>query len=299
MNKENNIVLGILFMTFAMLCLSVNDVLVKGLSKAFPIWEVIFFRALSGVIISVILIIFFGWRTLKTEKPLGHLTRAFASVACVVFYFFGLKHLMLSENVAIVHSAPILATLLAVPFLGEKLGFHRITAVVLGFVGVLVIVKPGSDLFRLETLFPLAAAFFMAIAYLATRFLMSTESSVSIIFNYSLALLITSLVFFPNNFVIPSLYNLIPLMALGVMGSLGHYFMSQAAKSAEVVVITPFEYTSFIFLGIMGYFFYNEVPDASVITGMLLIVLSGIYIVYREQQKKKNIVSKSILKNSR
>ena len=139
----------------------------------------------------------------------------------------------------------------------------------------------------------------MAISYLATRFLMSTESSVSIIFNYSLALFITSIVFFPNDFVIPSLYNLIPLMSLGVMGSLGHYFMAQAAKSAEVVVITPFEYTSFIFLGIMGYFFYNEVPDASVFVGMLLIVLSGIYIVYREQQKNKNIVSQTILKNTR
>ena len=299
MNKENNIVLGILFMTFAMLCLSVNDVLVKGLSKDYPIWEVIFFRALSGLIVSIVLIIFFGWRTLKTAKPLAHLTRAFSAVACVVFYFFGLKYLMLSENVAIVHSAPILATLLAVPFLGEKLGLHRIAAVALGFIGVLVIVKPGSDLFKLESLFPLVAAFFMAISYLATRFLMSTESSVSIIFNYSLALFITSIIFFPNDFVIPSVYNLIPLMSLGVMGSLGHYFMSQAAKSAEVVVITPFEYTSFIFLGIMGYFFYNEVPDASVFVGMLLIVLSGIYIVYREQQKNKNIVSKTILKNTR
>jgi len=299
MNKENNIVLGIIFMTLAMFCLSVNDVLVKGLSKAYPIWEVIFFRALSGVIISVVLIIFFGWKTLKTEKPLGHLTRAFSSVACVVFYFFGLKYLMLSENVAIVHSAPILATLLAVPFLGEKLGLHRMAAVALGFLGVLVIVKPGSDLFMFESLFPLAAAFFMAVSYLATRFLMSTESSVAIIFYYSLALLITSLIFFPNHFVIPSLFNLIPLMGLGVMGSLGHYFMAQAAKSAEVVVITPFEYSSFIFLGIMGYFFYNEVPDASVFIGMLLIVLSGIYIVYREQQKKKYIVSQTILKNTR
>ena len=299
MNKENNIVLGIIFMTFAMLCLSVNDVLVKGLSKAYPIWEVIFFRALSGVIISVVLIIFFGWKTLKTEKPLGHLTRAFSAVACVVFYFFGLKYLMLSENVAIVHSAPILATLLAAPFLGEKLGLHRIAAVALGFLGVLVIVKPGSDLFMFESLFPLAAAFFMAVSYLATRFLMSTESSVAIIFYYSLALLITSLIFFPNHFVIPSLFNLIPLMGLGVMGSLGHYFMAQAAKSAEVVVITPFEYTSFIFLGVMGYVFYNEVPGASVFIGMLLIVLSGIYIVYREQQKKKNIVSQTILKNMR
>ena len=299
MNKGNNIVLGILFMTFAMLCLSVNDVLVKGLSKAYPIWEVIFFRALSGVIISVVLIIFFGWKTLKTEKPLGHLTRAFSSVACVVFYFFGLKYLMLSENVAIVHSAPILATLLAAPFLGEKLGLHRIAAVALGFLGVLVIVKPGSDLFKFESLFPLAAAFFMAVSYLATRFLMSTESSVAIIFYYSLALLITSLIFFPNHFVIPSLFNLIPLMGLGVMGSLGHYFMAQAAKSAEVIVITPFEYTSFIFLGIMGYYFYNEVPSTSVFIGMFLIILSGIYIVYREQQKKRSIVSQTILKNTR
>lgn len=298
MNKEN-IILGIIFMTLAMFCLSVNDVLVKGLSSVYPIWEVIFFRALSGIIISVLLIFFFGWQTLKTKKPLGHITRAFSSVACVVCYFFGLKYLMLSENVAIVHSAPILATLLAVPFLGEKLGLHRFTAVMIGFVGVLIIVKPGSDLFKIESLFPLAAAFFMAISYLSTRFLMSTESSVSIIFYYSLALLITSLVFFPNDFVMPSLYNLIPLMSLGVMGSFGHYFMAQAAKSAEVVVITPFEYTSFIFLGVMGYFFYGEVPNSSVYIGMFLIILSGVYIVYREQKKKKNIVSQTILKNTR
>ena len=299
MNKENNIILGILFMTLAMLCLSVNDVLVKGLSSSFPIWEVIFFRALSGVIISILLVVFFGIKTLKTKKTFGHLIRAFSSVACVVFYFFGLKYLMLSENVAIVHSAPILATLLAIPILGEKLGLHRMLAILVGFIGVLIIVKPGSDLFKIESLFPLSAAFFMAIAYLSTRFLMATESSVSIIFYYSLALLITSLIFFPNNFVMPSLFHLMPLMGLGVMGSLGHYFMSQAAKSAEVVVITPFEYTSFIFLGVMGYFFYDEVPNSSVFIGMLLIVLSGIYIVYREQQKKKNIVSQTILKNTR
>ena len=148
-------------MTLAMFCLSVNDVLVKGLSTAYPIWESYYFlERLSGVVISVVLIIFFGWKTLKTEKPLGHLTRAFSAVACVVFYFFGLKYLMLSENVAIVHSAPILATLLAIPILGEKLGLHRIIAVVLGFIGVLIIVKPGSDLFKIESLFPLAAAFF-------------------------------------------------------------------------------------------------------------------------------------------
>ena len=85
------------------------------------IWEIVFFRALSGVIISFGLIIYFGLEKIKTKKPIRHLVRAFSSVGCVVFYFFGLKYLLLSENVAIVHSAPIIASLLAVPILGEKL----------------------------------------------------------------------------------------------------------------------------------------------------------------------------------
>ena len=131
-------------MIAGMFCLSVNDVLVKGLTRNFPIWEIIFFRAFSGVLISLALVAWFGWKKLKTKKPIGHFIRAFSSVACVVFYFFGIKFLLLSENQAIVHVAPIIATILAVPILGEKLGLHRISAVILGFIGVLIIVKPGS-----------------------------------------------------------------------------------------------------------------------------------------------------------
>jgi drug/metabolite transporter (DMT)-like permease len=98
----------------------------------------------------------------------------------------------------------------------------------------------------------------MASVYLSTRSLMDTDNSIAIIFYYSFALLITSLIFFPRDFIIPNLNQLIPLMSLGFMGSLGHYFMSQAAKNAEVVVISPFEYTSFIFVGLMGYFFFQQ-----------------------------------------
>ena len=191
-------------MILAMFCLSVNDVLVKWQSSSYPIWEVIFFRAFSGVLISCVLILFFGFKNLKTKKPLGHLIRAFSSVACVVFYFFGLKYLLLSENVAIVHSAPIIATFLAVPILGEKLGIKTSFAILIGFIGVLIIIKPGSNLFKIETLLPIISALFMASAYISTRSLMNTESSVAIIFYYSLALLITSLVFFPSNFIFPS-----------------------------------------------------------------------------------------------
>ena len=77
-------------------------------------------------------------------------------------------------------------------------------------------------------------------------------------------------------------------MCLGIMGSLGHYFMSQAAKNAEVVVISPFEYTSFIFVGVMGYFFYNEIPNSSIVIGGFLIILGGVYIAYRENKFDEN-----------
>ena len=271
-------------MTLGMFCLSVNDVVVKGLNISFPVWEIIFFRAFSGILVSFCLIFIFGWKSLKTEKPIRHFVRAFSAVGCVVFYFFGLKFLLLSENIAIVHSAPIFAALLAVPILGERLGIHRISAIVIGFIGVIIIVKPGTDVFKLVSILPLISALFMASVYLSTRSLMNTDSSIAIIFYYSLALLITSIVFLPDDFTMPNIVQLIPLMSLGVMGSLGHYFMSQAAKNAEVVVISPFEYSSFLFVGIMGYIFYNEVPSISIIIGGILIIAGGVSIAYREQK---------------
>ena len=280
----NNNIMGIIFMTLGMFCLSVNDVVVKGLNISFPVWEIIFFRAFSGILVSFGLIFIFGWKSLKTKKPIRHFVRAFSAVGCVIFYFFGLKFLLLSENIAIVHSAPIFAALLAVPILGERLGIHRITAIVIGFIGVIIIVKPGTDVFKLVSILPLISALFMASVYLSTRSLMNTDSSIAIIFYYSLALLITSIVFFPSDFAMPNIVQLIPLMSLGVTGSLGHYFLSQAAKNAEVVVISPFEYSSFIFVGIMGYIFYNEVPSVSIIIGGILIIAGGVYIAYREQK---------------
>ena len=275
-------------MIISMFCLSVNDVMVKGLNQSFPVWEVIFFRAFSGILISLGLVLIFGWKTLRTKKPIRHFVRAFSAVGCVVFYFFGLKYLLLTENISIVHSAPIIAALLAVPILGERLGFHRMGAIIVGFVGVIIIVKPGTDIFKYASLLPLMSALFMASVYLSTRSLMNTDTSIAIIFYYSFSLFITSMIFFPNDFVIPSISQLIPLMSLGVMGTLGHYFMSQAAKNAEVVVISPFEYTSFIFVGVMGYFFYNEIPNSSIVIGGLLIILGGVYIAYRENKFDEN-----------
>ena len=281
MNKK---LLGILLMTLGMFCLSVNDMTYKNLTMNFPVWEAIFFRAFSGSIISLFLVYRSGIVSLKTKKPIRHFVRAFSAVGCVVLYIFGIKYLLLSENIAIAHSAPIIAALLAVPILGEKLGMHRIFAIVIGFIGVLIIVKPGTDLFHLKSLLPIGSAFFMAAVYLSTRSLMNTDTSTSIVFYYSFALLFTSIIFFPADFIMPDAFNLTLALSLGVMGSFGHYFMSQAARHADVAVTSPFEYTSFVFVGLMGYLFFNEIPGYSVVIGAILIIISGIYVAYRERK---------------
>lgn len=283
--KSNKSILGIIFMLAGTFSLGANDIIVKGLSLKFPIWEIVFFRALSGVILSIFLVFLFGYSSLKTQKPLAHIVRAFSSVFCVVLFFFGIKFLLLSENQAIFHTAPIIASLLAMPILGEKIGFHRAAAILIGFIGTLIILKPGTDLFNIYSLIPIASAFFMAISYLTTRYIMITDSSVSIIFYYSIALLFTSLFFLPSNFITPYKTDLILLFLTGVVGSLGHFFLSQAAKNAEVIVIAPFEYSSFIFVTILAYIFYNEIPDITIYIGAIFIIISGIYIVYREQKK--------------
>ena len=281
MNKN---LLGILLMTLGMFSLSINDIIYKNLTMNFPVWEAVFFRAFSGSIISLYLVYHSGINSIKTKKPVRHFVRAFSAVGCVVLYIFGIKYLLLSENIAIAHSAPIIAALLAVPILGEKIGMHRILAITIGFVGVLVIIKPGTDLFQLKSLLPIGSALFMASVYLTTRSLMNTESSTSIVFYYSFALLFTSLIFFPSDFVIPDTFNLILAFSLGIMGSMGHFFMSQAARHADVAVTSPFEYSSFIFVGLMGYFFFYEIPSNSVILGGILIIISGVYVAYRERK---------------
>ena len=290
-SKNNLQLVAISFMILGMFFLSINDVTVKWLSKEYPIWEIVFFRAISGMIISIGLVMRFGIVTLKTKKPIAHTIRALSAVACVVFYFFGLKFLLVSESSALAHTAPIIATVLAVPILGEKLGVRRFFAVMFGFIGVLIIVQPGTDLFKIESLLPIISAVFMAFSYLSLRFIMKTDSSISIIFYYSLALLLATIVFFPSDFIFPSLINLIPLFSLGIMGSLGHYFMSQAAKRADTAVITPFEYTAFLWAIILAYVFLGEIPNKTIIFGGILIIMSGIYIIYRENNNtdKKNI----------
>ena len=140
--------------------------------------------------------------------------------------------------------------------------------------------KKLTIIFSIKPLLNSKSSLFTSIINSKVLVLVSATGEIKVIIPFFFnELEISIFAFFPN------FIEMIPLCMLGIMGSIGHYFLSQAAKNAEVVIITPFEYSSFIFVTLLGYIFYNEIPDASIYIGILLISISGVYIVYREHKK--------------
>ena len=197
MNKITNINLGRILMLTLALLISINGVLTKILLNIFPQWEIIFFNALTCLIVSLIIILFKGKNNFKVQNIPKHFIRVFSMAIAFIIYVFSIQKIFIVEVMAIYNFAPIISTILAIFFLKEKFNILRFIAVLFGFVGVLIVIKPGEGLFSLTSLLPILGAFFVGIAYVTTRSIMKIDNVYATVFYYSVGLLILSLVFFP------------------------------------------------------------------------------------------------------
>ena len=261
------------------LLISINGALTKILLNTFPQWEVIFFNALTCLIVSLIIILYKGKNNFKVQNIPKHFVRVFSMVFAFIIYVFSINKIFIVEVMAIYNFAPIISTLLAIFFLKEKFNILRFIAVLFGFVGVLIVINPGEGLFSLTSLLPILGAFFVGIAYVTTRSIMKIDNVYATVFYYSLGLLILSLFFFPKNFILPSLYLLLLLLLTGFLSIISHYLFALSVKFGEVSSVAPLEYTAFIWTGLLGYFVFNQVPNLMVIFGGAIIIISGIYLI--------------------
>ena len=211
MHNISKINLGRTLMLLLALLISINGAITKKLLDTFPQWEVIFFNAVTCLIVSVILILVKGVNHFKVKNIPKHFIRVFSMAFAFIIYVFSIQKFFIVEVMAIYNFAPILSTILAIIFLKERFNILRFIAILLGFVGVLIVIKPGENLFTLMSFVPFLGAFFVAIAYVTTRSIMKYDNIYATVFYYSLGLLILSLFFFPKNFVLPSL-NFFPLL---------------------------------------------------------------------------------------
>ena len=290
LRHQDRPVFGILLINVAVVIFTAMDAVIKGVSEIFPTGQLVFFRNLFAFAPILIFMANQGGISLRTRHLGGHLLRGLFGVSAMYCYFLSYRLLPLSEAIALGLSGPIFLTILSIPFLGEKVGIRRWSACIVGFVGVLIMTRPGAGVWQAAALVPLLAAVFYALAMISIRKLTGTERSGTIVFYFTVFATCAGLVTAPLGAVWPELAWVWPadlslwaiVILIGLMGGCGQILITIAFRCAPVSVVAPFDYMALVYGFILGFMFFAELPDAYLIIGGAIVVMSGIYIVHRE-----------------
>lgn len=272
--------------------------LVKALGDRIPVVEIMFFR--SALALPVVAVILArgrgGWASLRTRRFPAHVARACTGTAAQACSFFALVALPLAVQTALGYTTPLFVTILAIPFLGERVGLHRWSAVVAGFLGVLVIAagqgvlapaEAVSTLVVLGTVAAVAQGLFSAATTLLVRQLSSTESSATITMWQSLLMTAFTLAALPFFWVTPGWHDLALLVAVGLVGGAAQWMLTEAWASAQVSAVAPYSYSALIWAMLLGWLVWGDVPGLAMLAGSALIVAAGLYILHRELVRRR------------
>lgn len=275
---------GILSILIAVALFVVMDALIKWLSVRYPTLQIVFFRSLVALIPIALLARQSGGliSMFATRRPGLHTLRCVFGLLSMICFFHAVRTLPLADVIAIGFAAPLFMTALSVPFLGEKVGIRRWTAVIVGFVGVLIMVRPGGDVFEAGAAVALIGTVFYALTMVVMRRLSRTDTTASITFYFAIAGSAVGGASLPFVWVEPDATDWMLLIAVGLIGGIAQIFMTHAFRLAPVAVIAPFDYTAMLWGSAIGYAVWADVPDVWVWIGAVVVAASGLYIVYRE-----------------
>ena len=287
---------GVIAMLGSVLTFATMDSIVKWLSADFPTYQIMFFRCSVALIpVSLFLYRAGGWEVLKTEQPGLHIARSTLGVCAMGCAFYGIANMPLAEAMAIFHSSPVLMTAVSVIMLSEKVGIRRWMAVLAGFIGMLLVVRPGSGLFTAGAMFMLSAAVLVAITSNVVRKLSRQDDPACITFYFTASTtVLTAVISLLWDWTQPEALDLLLLIAVGLLGGCGQYLMALSFKHAEVALVSPLKYLMIVFGGLFGYLIWSEVPDMLSIAGIAVIVASGIYTMQREARLDRVLPARSV-----
>lgn len=280
--------IGIGLVTLATLCFALLDACAKWLVQSLPVAEVVWLRfATHVVLMAVLLLPLHGAALVRLRSPKLHLLRGSMLAAMTALNFFALQYLQLAETGAIQFSVPILIALLSAWWLGERLDARRWVAIVGGFLGVLLVIRPGSQAFHPAILLSVMNALLYAAFNLLTRRMAATDSPESMQFVSAVVAVVWLAPFALPVWQWPTSALQWGVIALcGLMGGLGHLFVAQAHRQASAAVLGPFLYQQILYMTLWGWLVFNQVPDAFVVAGALVVVLSGLYLLWLEMRRK-------------
>ncbi|MEO3470536.1 DMT family transporter [Roseomonas sp. CAU 1739] len=288
---------GALLMLAATALFTVMSAIIKGVSDHIHFIELMFFRSAFALpVMFAIAARRHDWSMLRTKRLNAHVVRAFTGTMAQGCSFFALTVLPLAEQTSLSYTTPLFVTILSIPVLGEKVGIHRWSAVLLGFVGILVIAlgegafqggAAPSTIAQIGMAAAVVQGLWSAVTTLLVRSLSATESSTTIVLWQSVLMTAFTLVALPFFWTTPSLTELLLLVLIGLIGGVAQILLTEAYASAQVSALGPYSYTSILWSVAIGWVVFSDAPSLSTIAGAALIVVSGLYILHRELKRSK------------
>ena len=281
--------LGFLYMFLSICAFSIMDIIVKW-SVEYPLGQVLFFRGFFGIIFYFFIIPKNRLHNFyKTNRPGLHFLRCFSGLIALVAIFIALRKLPLATVVSISFAAPIFTTIFSIFLLNEKVRLYRWLAVLVGFLGVIIISEPGLTSLNIYYLYPIIFCLGLSYVAIAIRKLSTTEPVWLIGFFFSFSIMILSFLTFYQGWKMPSLIDLSLLSMIGILGGLANLWLTQSYKYSEVSLVTPLKYLALVFAIIFGYFIWDEVPTIKTLMGAFLVIASSFIIFRREMYLKKQV----------
>lgn len=260
------------------------DLCAKGLLATYALPQFVLVRSTIGLAIFFTLARQFGGlRSLLTSKWHWHLLRTLLATGAMFGFFYGLSRMPLVNALTLGFTAPLMVTALSVPLLGEHVGWRRWTAVTMGFVGVLIILRPGKSDITLADLAVLFAAFCYAVLAITARKLSATENSFSLsVYVTGGPMLISAVLVSGGTWVAPDFEGWVLFVLAGACSVIAWIGIIGGYRRASPAMLAPFEYTALVGGAIAGYLIWDEIPDKWVVVGATVIICSGLFVVYRE-----------------
>jgi len=291
MHSDNNI-RGIALMALGFFFFSASDAIAKLLTESFHPIQIVWFR-MSALFLGVLVMIGFkGVKILHSEKPVLQVTRGIVAVGSAVCFIYSVRYVPLADAVAVTFVAPFIVTILGATLLGEPVGIRRWLAVLAGFIGMLVVIRPGMGVFHPAIMLVVVAATFFAIRQLLSRWLSGVDPiETTVAYTSIVAFSLTSLAI-PFVWETPDdTKTLLLIIALTVFAAFGEILIIRALDIAQSVVLAPVHYSLILWSTFYGYVVFSDLPDRWTLVGCSIIVASGFYTIYREHTlaKKRQI----------
>lgn len=276
---------GIIWMMLTMLMFVCMDTCAKTLVQTYPTMQVVWGRYFFQVVILLVVLAPRLTTLVKTASLPFQLMRSMFLLSATLCFFTGLNTVQLAEASAIMYTAPLIVTALAPFILKEKVGLRRWMSVLVGFIGALIIIRPGQSTLGIGAVWMLCAAASYACYQLSTRALSHQDSPLTTLFYSALLGAVIMSIVAPFNFEMPDVTGWGIMFLAGVFGTVGHYCMIKAFTNAEASAVAPYTYSNLIWATIIGFLFFGALPDIWTYVGAGIIIAAGLYIMHRENVK--------------